>query len=263
MDAVKLMQSWPSDLRDEFMRLGTPKTHAAGDKLPDAAVGFSGMRLIERGRVQVLAKVNDEEVPVHEYGPGELLGVCAILAPESAPDLSWLASQDVSLIEFEASGVQPMLAKAPEVRQLLEHAAHLSKLDVLIATDPLFQMLPEDRRRALFGKTTITKLAPGEKLIRQGEFNYHLYLLMRGSVRIVMDGEDISRLQAGGVVGEISTSGLSAPIADVIAEEWTEALAFPIEDVADAAIEYPEFAEKLREIGTQRMYRDFAPGPRN
>ena len=72
-------------------------------------------------------------------------------------------------------------------------------------------------------------------------------------VAVVTDGEKVTSLQQGDVVGEISTSGLSSPVADVIAEVDVEVLGFPIEEINEVAFEYEDFAVLLREIGMQRI----------
>jgi len=129
------------------------------------------------------------------------------------------------------------------------HAEHLHCMQshVLFSTLPnsVLQHLYELGYRACFAK--------GEALITQGEFNYSLFLITSGEVAVVTDGEKVTSLQQGDVVGEISTSGLSSPVADVIAEVDVEVLGFPIEEINEVAFEYEDFAVLLREIGMQRI----------
>jgi len=118
---------------------------------------------------------------------------------------------------------------------------------------PLFQILPDEVRSRLIASSSLVTLPPKELLIEENEFNHHLYLLLKGTARVVMNDTEVSRLSEGDIVGEISTSGLSTPIANVIAETSLEAIAFPIEAVNDAALANPAFAQKLREIGMKRV----------
>jgi len=87
----------------------------------------------------------------------------------------------------------------------------------LVEAHPLFQRLPDDSRKNLVDHSSLVTLPPKELLIEENEFNHHLYLLIKGTVRVVMNGTEVSRLSAGDIVGEISASGLSTPIANVIA----------------------------------------------
>jgi len=123
----------------------------------------------------------------------------------------------------------------------------------LVEAHPLFQILPDDIRSNLIDNSSLVTIPPKELLIEENEFNHHLYLLIKGTARVVMNDTEVSKLSDGDIVGEISASGLSTPIANVIAETSLEAIAFPIEAVNDAALANPAFAEKLREIGMQRV----------
>jgi len=118
---------------------------------------------------------------------------------------------------------------------------------------PLFQSLPDEALQQLEASAERITLAPGEALIREDEFNPHLYLLLSGTARVMMNGTETARLGPGDIAGEISASGMSAPIASVIANTPLEALAFPVEAVNDTALAHPAFADKLREIGMGRV----------
>jgi len=117
----------------------------------------------------------------------------------------------------------------------------------------LFSKLPDKVLQHLHEHGHTESFATGDTLITQGEFNYSLFLIVSGVVSVVTDGEKVTTLQQGDVVGEISTSGLSSPVADVIAEESVEALVFSIEEVSEIAFEHEAFADALRKIGMHRI----------
>ncbi len=119
---------------------------------------------------------------------------------------------------------------------------------------PLFQLLPQDIRADLFAKGKQVSLHKGEALIRENEFNESLYLLTKGSAKVVINGTEVASLVAGDIAGEISSAGLSPPIADVIAESELGAIALPIGLVNDISMDHPEFAAKMRDIGMRRVY---------
>ncbi len=123
----------------------------------------------------------------------------------------------------------------------------------MISCHTLFMKLPEEERLNLSRKCRVTELSEGAALIKQGEFNYFLYLIGKGGVDVVVDGKKVASLGEGDVVGEISASGLSLPVADVVANCDVVAFAFPIDVVNEAAIAFPEFAEQMREIGMRRV----------
>lgn len=128
-----------------------------------------------------------------------------------------------------------------------EHAKSLAN------AHPLFQMLPDDLRSDLVARGSLVTLPPKAFLIEENEFNHYLYLLIKGTARVIMNGTEVSKLSDGDIIGEISAAGLSTPIASVVTETTLKAFAFPIEAVNDAALAHPAFAQKLREIGMNRV----------
>ncbi|MDX8389307.1 MAG: cyclic nucleotide-binding domain-containing protein [Mariprofundaceae bacterium] len=116
----------------------------------------------------------------------------------------------------------------------------------------LFKMLSDDEWGSLVEYCEVMKLKAGDTLIRQGEFNHHLFLIGKGTVNVIMDGRKIASISQGDIVGEISASGLSMPTADVVSEDGVIAFAFPIERINACALTCPAFSDKMREIGMGR-----------
>ena len=117
----------------------------------------------------------------------------------------------------------------------------------------LFSLLPDDAQTKLIDLGEIKHYKEGEKLITEGEFNQSLFLILDGSVRISNSGETIATLVGNRIVGEISSSGMSSPVADVVADSKVKVIAFPIDVITDCSIDYPDFGEKLRHIGMNRF----------
>jgi CRP-like cAMP-binding protein len=114
---------------------------------------------------------------------------------------------------------------------------------------PLFGRLPEATLDALLEKAEEMKIPAGENLITEGEFNPHLFLILQGEAEVIAGGDSVSTLGPGDVAGEISTAGLSSPIADVKATRDLAVIAFPIEEINNVAFEMENFAEALRALG--------------
>jgi len=123
----------------------------------------------------------------------------------------------------------------------------------ILKTHSLFSLLPEDARKDLLRQSETILFKPEEKIITEGEFNEYLYLIIGGSVRIESGGETVAKVDGHKIVGEISSSGMSSPVADVIAETDVTVFAFPLETISDATIEHPDFGDELRNIGMQRF----------
>lgn len=126
-------------------------------------------------------------------------------------------------------------------------------LQEILTAHSLFSLLPEDAREKLLaqGKTILFKAE--DRIISEGEFNPYLYLIIGGSVRIANSEGTIATIEGHKIVGEISSSGLSSPVADVIAENDVTTIAFPLDAISDCSLDYPDFGEELRNIGMKRF----------
>lgn len=123
-----------------------------------------------------------------------------------------------------------------------------------LSRHPIFRKLSEAARKKLARKGKERKFRAGECLIRENEPNETLYLVLDGAVRIqAADGELIAVLREGAVIGEISTTGISLPVASAIAKEDVRVLAFPNHLVAELAEEETDFGEAMRELGMERV----------
>jgi len=56
---------------------------------------------------------------------------------------------------------------------------------ILAEAHPLFQTLPDEGRDSLMASSSLVTLPPKELLIEENEFNHHLYLLIKGTARVV------------------------------------------------------------------------------
>lgn len=122
----------------------------------------------------------------------------------------------------------------------------------LIRSHLLFKMLSDDERDLLVESCEVRNLASGEILIQQGQFNNYLFLIGCGVVSVIKDGKKIAAVAEGGIVGEISASGLSLPVADIITEGDVIAFAFPVNKINACVESCPAFYEKMNEIGMGR-----------
>ncbi|HXH71612.1 MAG TPA: cyclic nucleotide-binding domain-containing protein [Mariprofundaceae bacterium] len=118
---------------------------------------------------------------------------------------------------------------------------------------PIFTVLSDAELEKLCQQSEVHAYADGEKLIREGEHNPYLFILRQGTVKILSYGVEVARLKDGSLVGEVSTAGLSSPIADVVAVGSVSAIVFPAEVVSSVAIEHDEFGERIRDTAMSRI----------
>jgi len=127
------------------------------------------------------------------------------------------------------------------------------KLGNLVSGHTLFSSLPEEACKNLTEQCSVVELDPGAALIKQGEFNYYLFLIAKGEVDVVRGEEVVATMHAGDIVGEVSVSGMGLPVADVVAKNNVLAFAFPVDAIYEAAVTHPAFAKKLHEIGMRHV----------
>ena len=122
-----------------------------------------------------------------------------------------------------------------------------------LTSHSLFQSLSKDSLAALTKVAEVKHYKPGETLIEEGEFNDKLFLLLGGSVQVEsQDAGHIGTLKPDSILGEISTSGMSLPVATVKADEDVETITLPIEVVSEIAFEEEGFSNALRALGMRR-----------
>ncbi len=123
-----------------------------------------------------------------------------------------------------------------------------------LSSHPLFMILANDSIKKLSKIARKVSYQNGDFLVKENEPNEHLFLLLDGAVRIENSvGELIAMLQKGAIVGEVSISGLSLPIANVIAMDDVKAVVFPMNVITELSNQEPSFAEALHRLGMERV----------
>lgn len=128
-----------------------------------------------------------------------------------------------------------------------------AELHALIAAQPLFEPLPKDALDQLIADGELMTFASGEQLIEENTPNEILFLLLKGAATATINETPVGQLEPGDIAGEISTAGISPPIASVIADTDIEAVAFPVESVIRMADEHPDFGRCLRDAAFHRV----------
>lgn len=89
----------------------------------------------------------------------------------------------------------------------------LARLDAV----PLLAELPRADRAALAAAACEARADPGDVLVRDGVFAYHLIAIESGDAKLLRDGEHVARLTPGDVIGEIGALERVVANATVIA----------------------------------------------
>jgi CRP/FNR family transcriptional regulator, cyclic AMP receptor protein len=116
--------------------------------------------------------------------------------------------------------------------------------------------LAEEDRRLLSGYGEFLPVQPGTHLIREGEAQNSLYLVISGLLHVVREQSGprtlLWRATAGETLGEVNLFDSAAASADVIAQEFTQVWKASREDLETFVGSYPEAGATLM-IGVARL----------
>lgn len=145
--------------------------------------------------------------------------------------------------------------------------ADLDELCEMIGSGRYFQRIPRPLLRDILRQGTLVDVEQDYCLIREGDASpSRMYILVEGSVAIVVDGQFILRLaEPGDVVGEMAVIQSTPRSADVVTETPCRLISFPADlfevdpGSAQASILYVLFAHimavKLRMTTAQSLIR--------
>lgn len=118
----------------------------------------------------------------------------------------------------------------------------------------LFESLPAAALEELIQHAHLQQFPQGHLLISENRENQTLFMLISGQVNVISNGTPTATAAAGDTIGEISTSRISPPVADVIANTGIEVIAFPIEVIDQISEKHPDFGQRLRQTGISKVY---------
>jgi len=125
---------------------------------------------------------------------------------------------------------------------------------------PLFSSLQPDELQQLIEGVEVRDFPAGEYLMRQGERGDSLHVIVRGKVRVFLDGElphDLATLEEGAFVGELAILTDFPRSASVQAETDTQTLEISRALIARVVSESPEVLKVLLRFFRDRMMDRF------
>jgi sigma-B regulation protein RsbU (phosphoserine phosphatase) len=132
----------------------------------------------------------------------------------------------------------------------------VESLGTALAGQPLFLGVPPERLSAILGRCHERTLAAGDTLLRPGEPNHDLYLLMDGHLRARLDaaGSPASLpIPAGQCVGELSLVDGEPVSAQVVAATASRVLVIPGEVFWSELVAVPGVARNLMRMIVGRL----------
>jgi len=189
--------------------------------------------------------LRDRDPLVREQALRTLFRVAADFAQTRAADLA----QDPDPIVARLASV---IASGRGWPMELHMPSTLEKVLVLKSA-PLFSRVPAEDLSSLARMAESRIIAPGQRIVAEGEPGDELYLLVHGRVAVTRGGHRLATLGPGESFGEISVLDDGPRTATVVAEEQSEVLAIASEDFYEILREQSEIAEGVIRILVKRL----------
>ena len=209
------------------------------------------------GKAEVSRQVEGENKTLAFLGGGSIFGEISMLTG-AAPTSTITAMSDCDLLEIQREHLNQIARTYPSVPGVLAAFAQQRMARNLIATSPLFAIIPEADRPELLTRFDFKALAAGEKVISEGQPVSGLVLVLAGELLVQKEDQDggvmsLSILREGDLAGEIALlKGLRAT-ATVSASRKT-AVAVLGRPAFEALIkQHPKVREYLEGLSDRRL----------
>lgn len=177
--------------------------------------GGDRVTVIVAGKAEVTRMVEGEPKTLAFLGGGAIFGDISLLTG-APPSSTVTAVTPCEVLDIERAALNQLAREFPSAPQVLAVFAQARMARNLMATSPLFAQLSEVDRAPLLAKFAFRAVAPGERVIVEGEHVPALILVLAGE--LVVQKEDptgglvsLSILREGDIAGEIGlVKGLRA-----------------------------------------------------
>ncbi len=209
--------------------------------------------VLTSGRV----KVSRGPLTLAELGEGEFFGEGAFFSHQPR-NADVVAVAPTELLEIRRRDLEELMAQSPALAEALAVFYRRRVLDGVLASSPVFGRLPERERKRVADLFRISRVGPGETVIREGDTDRTLFLVKRGRFRVTSTppggGEpvELAQLGPGEFFGEVALVSATPRTATVAAADEGELLQVAAEALAPVLRAHPEVLQALEQTRNQR-----------
>ncbi len=219
-----------------------------GEVGKDLFILLSGSLLVER-------VVNEEKrETMSTLKPTSVFGEMAIVE-ENQRSADVHARESSTVLKIPIQALKAAARESQYIREL-EAFRNAIVINQFFTSAPLFRELGEETAHELMTRSTLRYQAPGDIIVRQGDIGRSFYMIVRGEVRIVIDGHEIKRLRQGAFFGEISLIADIPRTASVYATAPTMVLELAASNFWEILCQNIELALFVEAVAEARIQED-------
>jgi CRP-like cAMP-binding protein len=117
----------------------------------------------------------------------------------------------------------------------------------------LFSGLERADLETLVAMTREAVFEEGDWIVRRGESDLGLFMIVEGEIGVVFDGEELAVLSHGSFFGEISTLLGEQAVADILARTRTRCLVVDAPDVEGFLLGFPVVTLRMLQTEARRL----------
>ena len=258
-----LFSRLPRDIFVALLGLLEMRQVPGGERIITEGERGSSLFILVQGTVRVVhTPENGSPRTLAELDEGSFFGEMGLIsdAPRVA---SVVATRDCTLLEVTREMLTTLSARFPTLEQVVQQFYKDRLLDNLLESNPLFQPLSAEQKRAISERFQTRTVEPGTVLLQQGQRSHALHLLLRGRCAVVHQESDSGELPypdmvEGAVFGEISLLLDLRVTATVRAATPCLLLVLDQESVKELVLPHPEVRRMLTRLTRERLDRTAA-----
>jgi CRP-like cAMP-binding protein len=206
--------------------------------------------LILTGVVDIVVGKSPAYHKLASRGAGECFGEIALL--EDTPRTATALVSESSLFLVLGRGqFEQFLQIVPSMKQELKKMAE-QRMTTKIATLPLFKDLSEDNLALLASLFVFERFQPSTSVFNQGDEGDKFYLILKGRVKVIVDGQQLVERGEGECFGEVALLESTPRTATVVADSDLVLLTLTREQFEKFMNWVPSIRDSLKSIAQER-----------
>jgi CRP/FNR family cyclic AMP-dependent transcriptional regulator len=123
----------------------------------------------------------------------------------------------------------------------------------LLKKTPIFAKTSEKSLESMIQSAVVKTIAPGDKVVEQGQGGVGFYLILDGKVEVIREGKKLAELETGNFFGELGVIDGQPRTADVVAITETKCWILSQWAMKSVIASHPEVALSMLEELVRRL----------